>query len=63
MIEQEMHLPLASRSDGLNRTAQPADIGQAIAVIIAITKSEWISQGRASPALDEIEARSILYSV
>ncbi len=56
MIDQEMNLPLANGSNGLNRMARPADIGQTIAAIIAITHREWLSQEQASPALDEIEA-------
>ena len=44
MIEQEMILPLANGSHGLERMARPADMGQVIATIIAITKREWMSQ-------------------
>jgi hypothetical protein len=49
MIDQEMNLPLAKR---LNLIARPVDIGQTIAVVTAITRREWMSQGSASPALD-----------
>lgn len=56
MIDQEMNLPVANRSDGLNRTSRLADIGQIVAAIIAITKSEWMLQAQASPALNETEA-------
>ena len=53
MIDQEMDLPVAERLDRLDRMARPADIGQTIAAIIAITRREWMSQGHASPAPDE----------
>jgi hypothetical protein len=55
MIDQEMKLPFADRPDGLDRTAWPADMAKTIAAIIAVTRSEWMSQGQASPALDEME--------
>ena len=48
MIDQEMNLPLANGSNGLNRMARPADIGQTIATIIAITKREWMPQEQAA---------------
>jgi len=56
MIDQEMDLPVAKRlerSERLDRMALPADIGQAAAAIIAITRHEWMSQGHVSPAPDD----------
>ena len=50
MIDQEMDLPVAER---LDRMGRPADIGQTVAAIIAITRREWMGQGQASPAPDE----------
>jgi hypothetical protein len=47
----EMNLPDANRSDGFDPMARPADIGQAIAAVIAITRREWMAQEPASPAL------------
>jgi len=50
MIDQEMDLPVAGR------VARLTDVGQTIAAIIATTRREWMSQGRASPAPDESAA-------
>lgn len=51
MIVEEMNLPVANRSDGFDRMARPADIGQTMATIIAITKKAWMPQEPVSPAL------------
>jgi hypothetical protein len=53
MIDQEMDLPVPERLDRLDRMARPAEIGQTIVAIIAITRREWMSQERESPAPDE----------
>jgi hypothetical protein len=47
MFDQEMNWPLANRANGFDRMARPADMGQSIAAIIAMTKSEWILHERA----------------
>ena len=47
MIDQETDFAVAGR------TARLADAGQIIAAIIATTRREWMSQGRASPAPEE----------
>jgi hypothetical protein len=54
MIDQEMNSPFANPSDGLDRMAELADIRKNIAAFMAITKSEWMSQGHASPVVDEM---------
>lgn len=53
MIDQETDIRVADRIDRLERMAQPADVGQVIAAIIATTRREWMSPGRGSPATDE----------
>jgi hypothetical protein len=53
MINQEMNLPLAERFDLM---ARPADIGQTIAAITAITRREWMSRGPVALAIDELAA-------
>jgi hypothetical protein len=57
MIDQEMHLPVrdwtAPHNDG---------IGKAIAVIIAITRREWMAQGLAPAARDEAAADRARYA-
>lgn len=57
MIDQEMNLPVrdrtAPRSDG---------IGQAIAAIVAITRREWMAQGLAPAAPDEVAADRARYA-
>lgn len=54
MIDQQMHWPFAIRSDAADRTRRPADIGQTLAAIVAITKSEWMAQRHATPDLGEM---------
>lgn len=50
MTDQQFDFPLAERSD---RTARPADPGQTIAAVIAVTRREWISPRPAMPAPEE----------
>lgn len=53
----------------LSRTAQSADIREALAAVLATTRREWMSQLPASPAADELVVKrsrvahpSIMYS-
>lgn len=50
---KKTNLPVAERLDRAHRMARPTGVGQTIAAIIATTRREWMSQGRASPAPDE----------
>ena len=53
MIDQEMEAPVPMRLDRPHRLARPADMMQALAVIIVITRREWMSPCAASPAPDD----------
>lgn len=51
MIDQEMNSPVRDRNAPRNDA-----IGQALAGIVAITRREWMAQGRAPAAPDEVAA-------
>lgn len=53
MIDQEMGVPVPVRLDRPQRPARPADMAQALAAIIVITRREWMSRCAASPAPDD----------
>ncbi len=54
MIEQKTQFPIAGQAD---RAGRPADARQAVAAIIAVTRREWLAQGRAAHASAEAAAR------
>jgi hypothetical protein len=57
MIDQELNLPVPHRT-----APQNGGVGQTIAAIIGITRREWMSPGRGSPATDETEANRARYA-
>ena len=57
MIDQEMNWPVRDRT-----APQNDGIGQAIAAIIAITRREWMAQGLAPAAPDEVAADRARYA-
>jgi hypothetical protein len=43
MLDQELDAPVRGRLTRLERRAQPADFGRALAALIATTRREWAS--------------------
>ena len=62
MIDQEMNLPAPGSLEPSDRLVRTADIGQALAAVLATTRREWMSPRPESPAPDEAAVNRVRFA-